>query len=137
MLTKQKLFFWWPYHKIQICSEGILFYIKYLGFSKMDKNKCPKTKIQKKFTQKYSLLYNKLKYLLKEKSTFGKENPITIWVKSTHKLVAKLYFLIYYHVIRDVSTNNLSFLLHFTQIILTLKVCLILLLFDAFRFVQL
>jgi hypothetical protein len=35
----------------------------------MDKNKCPKTKIQKNFTQKYSLLYNKLKYLLKEKKS--------------------------------------------------------------------
>ena len=31
----------------------------------MDKNKCPKTKIQKNFPQKYSLLYNKLKLLLK------------------------------------------------------------------------
>jgi hypothetical protein len=37
----------------------------------MDKNKCPKTKIQKNFTQKYSLLYNKLKYLLKEKTKKG------------------------------------------------------------------
>ena len=39
----------------------------------MDKNKCPKTKIQKNFPQKYSLLYNKLKYLLKDEDTFGKE----------------------------------------------------------------
>jgi hypothetical protein len=36
----------------------------------MDKNKCPKTKIQKNFPQKYSLLYNKLKYLLKENIYF-------------------------------------------------------------------
>jgi hypothetical protein len=35
----------------------------------MDIYKCPKMKIQKKFTQKYSLLYNKLKILLKEKKT--------------------------------------------------------------------
>jgi hypothetical protein len=35
----------------------------------MDIYKCPKTKIQKKFTQKYSLLYNKLNFLLKEKLT--------------------------------------------------------------------
>jgi hypothetical protein len=37
----------------------------------MDIYKCPKTKIQKNFTQKYSLLYNKLKYLLKEKQKKG------------------------------------------------------------------
>ncbi len=54
--------------------RGILFYIKYPRFLKLDKNKCPKTKIQKNFPQKYSLLYNKLKYLLKEDSAFVKEN---------------------------------------------------------------
>ncbi len=31
-------------------------------------------KIQKNFPQKYSLLYNKLKYLLKGEAAFGKEN---------------------------------------------------------------
>jgi hypothetical protein len=46
----------------------------------LDKNKCPKTKIQKNFTQKYSLLYNKLKYILKGEATFGK-NPAQIALK--------------------------------------------------------
>ena len=36
-------------------------------FSKMDKNKCPKTKIQKNFPiDFFTLLYNKLKKILKE-----------------------------------------------------------------------
>jgi hypothetical protein len=56
----------WPYGNFKVWTQLIEFSQKYLGFSKMDKNKCPKLKIRKYFWKKKLHKYNKLNNILKE-----------------------------------------------------------------------
>jgi len=49
MLTHLKLFFWQPDDNFQLWSQRLFFSKTFLGFSKMDKNKCPKSEIRNTF----------------------------------------------------------------------------------------
>ncbi len=77
MITKCKLFFLCPYHKIQLCCGDMLFSREFTNFQKMDKNKCPKIeKPKKSLENEYFTFLKYISKLLKEDQLFVKVNII-------------------------------------------------------------
>ena len=53
MLTKSKLFFWYPHGKIKLWSQSLIFSKTFLDFQKMDKKNVQNQKSQKSLGKKF------------------------------------------------------------------------------------
>jgi hypothetical protein len=70
MISKLKLFFWYPHANFQLWSQSLFFTKTFSAFSKNGQKKCPKMKIRKYFWKRKSLKYDKSPKLLKDRTSY-------------------------------------------------------------------